>query len=52
VLEELPGSLSVSCCNELSDSKLGCPVDADEQIKLPFAGLYLRDIDVKEAPSR
>uniref|UniRef100_A4WZ16 Uncharacterized protein n=1 Tax=Cereibacter sphaeroides (strain ATCC 17025 / ATH 2.4.3) TaxID=349102 RepID=A4WZ16_CERS5 len=49
VLEELPGSLSVSRCNELSNGELGRPVDADEQVELPFAGLHLRDIDVKEA---
>lgn len=49
VLEELPGRLSVSCCNQLSNGELGCPVDADEQIELPFTGLHLHDIDVEEA---
>ncbi len=49
VLQELPGRLSVSCCDELSDGELGRPVDADEQVKFPFASLHLRDIDVKEA---
>lgn len=48
VLEELPGSLSVSCCNELSNGELGCLVDADEQIELPFTGLHFRDVDVEE----
>jgi hypothetical protein len=33
----------------LSNGELGCPVDADEQIELPFTGLHLRDIDVEEA---
>lgn len=49
VLQELPGRLSVSCCNELSNGELGSAVDANEQVELPFAGLHLRDIDVKEA---
>jgi hypothetical protein len=37
VLEELPGCLSVGRCNELRDSELGCPVDADEE-KEPIVG--------------
>ena len=49
VLEELACSLSVIFFNELSNGELGRPVDADEQIELPFAGLHLCDIDVKEA---
>jgi len=48
VLQELPCRLSVSGCNELSDGELGCPVDFDEQIKLPFAGLHFGDVDVEE----
>ena len=44
VLEELPGSLSVSRCNELSDSELGRPVDADEQVKLALGGLHLGNV--------
>lgn len=48
VLQELPGRLSISRCNELSNSELGCPVNADEQVKLPFGGLHLGDVDVKE----
>jgi len=48
VLEELAGSLSVSCCNELSNGELECPVDADEQTELPFTGLHFRDVDVEE----
>jgi len=46
--EELPGCLSVSCCNELSDGELGRPVDADEQVELSFCGLHLGDVDVEE----
>ena len=47
-LKELPGRLSVSCGNELGDGKLGGPVDSDEQVKLPFAGLDLSNVDVEE----
>ena len=38
VLEELPGRLSVSRCDELSDS-----------VKLALGGLHLGDVDVKES---
>ena len=44
VLEELPGSLSGSRCNELGDGELGSPVDADEHVELAFAGLYLGNV--------
>ena len=46
VLKELPGSLSVSSCNELSDGELGRPVDAYEQVTLALGGLHLGDVDV------
>ena len=49
VLQELPGRLSVSRCNELSDGELGCPVDADEEVELALGRLHLGDVDVKEA---
>lgn len=49
VLEELPSRLSGSRVNELGDSELWRPVDTDEQIELPLAGLHLRDVDVEEA---
>lgn len=49
VLQELPGRLSVGCCNELGDGEFGSPVNADEQIELPFAGLHFGDVDVKES---
>ena len=49
VLQELPGSLSVSRCNELSDGELGRPVDADEEIELALGSLHLGDVDVEEA---
>ncbi len=48
VLEELPGSLSVSCCNELSDGELAAAVDPDEEKELSLSGLHLGDVDVKE----
>jgi hypothetical protein len=48
VLQELPGRLSVRCCNELSNGELGRPVDADEQVELSFGGLHLGDVDVEE----
>ena len=51
VLKELPGCLSVSSCDELGNRELGCPVDADEQVKLAFGRLHLCDVDVKE-PNR
>jgi hypothetical protein len=38
VLEELPGCLSVSLCNELSDGEFGRPIDAGEQVELAFGG--------------
>ena len=46
-LQKLPGRLSVSRCNELSDSELGCAINADEQAKPPFVGVHLGDVDVK-----
>ena len=49
VLQELPGSLSVSRCNELSHSELASAINADEQVKLTFGGLHLGDINVKKA---
>jgi hypothetical protein len=47
-LKELPSGRSVSCCNQLRDGELGCAVDSDEQAEHPFAGLHLRDADMKE----
>ena len=49
VLQELPGRLSVSCCNELSDGELGSPVDSDEQVELALGSLHLGNVDVEEA---
>jgi hypothetical protein len=46
MLQELPCSLFVSRCNELSDSELGRSVDAYEELAL--GGLHLGDVDVKE----
>jgi hypothetical protein len=46
MLEALRRRLSVSFCNALSDGKLGCPVDAHEEVKLAFGGLHLGDVDV------
>ena len=48
VLQELPGGLSVSIRNELSDSELGRPVDSDEEKELSLGGLHFGDVDVKE----
>lgn len=49
VLQELPGCLSVSSCNELSNDELRCPVDADEQVELALGGLHLGNVDMEEA---
>ena len=49
MLEELSGRLSDSGCNELSDGELGRPVDANEQVKLAFGGLYFGNVDVEDA---
>ena len=40
VLQELPGRLSVSSCNELSDGELGCSVNAHKEIELTLGRLY------------
>jgi hypothetical protein len=65
VLQELPGRLPVSSCNELSDSELGSSVDTDEKVELSLGGLNLgnvpsrglqanrcRETDVEEAALR
>jgi hypothetical protein len=49
VLKELPGSLSVSCGNELSDGELGRPVDSHKEKELSLGGLHLGNVDVEEA---
>lgn len=49
VKQELPSRLSVRCVNELGNSELGRPVDADEEVKLALGGLNLGNVDVKEA---
>ena len=49
VLQELPGCLSVSSCNELSNDELRGPVDADEQVELALGGLHLGNVDMEEA---
>ena len=48
VLQELPSCLSISRFNELSDSKFGSSIDADEQVELPLSGLHLGDVYVEE----
>jgi hypothetical protein len=48
VLQELPGRLPVSRCNELHDGELGGSVYSDEQVWLAFGGLHLGNIDVEE----
>ncbi len=52
-LKKLPGRLSVSRCNELSDCELGCPgdaheVDAHEEVELALGSLHLGNVDVEE----
>jgi hypothetical protein len=47
MLQELPGGLSVSRCNELGDGELGGPVNADEQVELALGGLHFGNVDVK-----
>jgi hypothetical protein len=49
VLQELPGRLPVSSCNELSDGELGRPVDTHEEKKLSLGRLHLGDVDVDRA---
>ena len=48
MLKELPGRLSISCRNELSDGELGSAVDTDEEKELALGRLHLRDVDVEE----
>ncbi len=48
VLQELPGGLSVSRCNELSDGKLGRSVNAHKEIELTFSRLHLGDVDMEK----
>jgi len=48
VLQELPGRLSISSCNELGDGELGRSVDANEEKELALGSLNLGYIDVKE----
>jgi hypothetical protein len=48
MLEELPGCLSVSRCNELCDGEFGRSVNAHKEIELTFSRLHLGNVDVKE----
>ncbi len=48
MLQELPGRLSVSRCNELSDGELGRSVNAYKEIELAFGRLHLCDVDMEE----
>ena len=48
VLQELPGGLSVSRCNELGDGELGRSVNAHKEIELAFSRLYLGDVDMEK----
>ncbi len=48
VLRELPGGLSVSRFNELSNCELGSPVNAHKEIELAFSRLHLGDVDMEE----
>ena len=47
VLQELPGGLSVSRFNELSNCELGSSVDAHKEIELAFSRLHLGDVDME-----
>ncbi len=47
VLQELPGSFSVSRCNELSDSKLGSSVNVRKGIELALGCLHFGNVDVE-----
>jgi len=49
VFQELPRGSPVSLVDQLSDGELAGAVNADEQVKLAFRGLYFCDIDVEEA---
>jgi hypothetical protein len=49
VLQELPGSHSVSLCNELSDGELGRSVNSYKEIEPALSSLHLGNIDVEEA---
>ena len=44
VLKELPGRLSVSRCNELSDGELGGSVNPHKEIELSFSRLHLGNV--------
>ncbi len=48
MLEELPGRLSVSRCNELSDREFGRSVIAHREIKLTFNRPHLGNVDMEE----
>ena len=49
VMQDLPGRLSVSRCNELSDGELGRSVNAHKEIELAFSRLQPGDVDVDRA---
>jgi hypothetical protein len=47
-LEELPGRISVSRHNELSDGEFSRSVNAHKEIELTFSRLHLGNVDMEE----
>jgi hypothetical protein len=47
VSKELLGRLSFSCCKELSEGELGCPVNAEDKKELPFVRRHFADVNVE-----
>ena len=47
VLKELPGRLSVSRCNELSDGELSGSVNPHKEIEFSLSRLHLGNVDVE-----
>jgi len=49
MLEELPGCLSASRCNERCDGEFGRSVNAYKEVELTFSHLHLGNVDMEEA---
>ena len=47
MLEEIPGRISVSRHNELSDGEFSRSVNAHQEIELTFSRLHLGDVDME-----
>ena len=49
VAQELSSGHLSRFLDELGEGRLACPVNADEQVELPFSNLHLGDVDVEVA---